>query len=110
MSSEICLNFSQLSFFPLKFFWNSTLPVVLRHAGRRHRPGGGLDDGPEGGRVSVGLLVQPRAVLLDVQRDHVRRPRQVSAVAEVGRAHDRPHRGKTAKIKGLMGRYELGLS
>lgn len=67
-----------------------TLPVVLRYAGRGHRPGRGLDDGPEGGRVSVGLLVQPRAVLLDVQRDHVRRPRQVSAVAEVGGADDGP--------------------
>lgn len=71
----------------------------LRDAGRRHRPGSGLDDRPERGRVSVGLLVQPRAVLLDVQRDHVRRPRQVSAVAEVGRADDWPHPGQTVKIK-----------
>lgn len=71
----------------------------LRDAGRCHRLGGGLDDRPEGGRVSVGLLVQPRAVLLDVQRDHVWRPRQVSAVAEVGRADDRPHPGQTVRIK-----------
>lgn len=42
-----------------------------RHAGRGDRPGGGLDDRPEGRRVSVGLLVQPRAVLLVVKPDHV---------------------------------------
>ena len=67
-----------------------TRPVFSRYASRSDRPGGGLDDRPEGRRVSVGLLVQPRAVLLDIQRDHIRRPRQVSAVAEVGRADDGP--------------------
>lgn len=71
-----------------------TCPVSCRHAGRSDRPGGGLDDRPEGRCVSVGLLVQPRAVLLDVQRDHLRRPGQVSAVAEVGWANDRPHWGQ----------------
>ena len=46
-----------------------------------------LDEWSEGGRVSERHVVQPRAVLLDVQRDHLRWEGQVSSVEELGWAN-----------------------
>ncbi|TMS02106.1 H(+)/Cl(-) exchange transporter 3 [Larimichthys crocea] len=55
-------------------------------SGRPDRHRRRLDERPEGGRVSERHVVQPRAVLLDVQRDHLRRAGQVPSVEELGRA------------------------
>lgn len=66
------------------------LPSSGRRVGGPDRHRRRLDERPEGGRVPERHVVQPRAVLLDVQRDHLRREGQVPPVEELGRAHPGP--------------------
>lgn len=56
-----------------------------------------LDEWPEGGRVPERHVVQPRAVLLDVQWDHFCRAGQVSAVEELGWAYTGPGGGRRSE-------------
>lgn len=73
------------------------LCLLSRRCPRRwHRHRSSLDDGPERRGVSHRLLVQPRALLLDVQRDDFPGEGPVPAVADLGRTHNRNSQGGTA--------------
>ncbi len=47
-------------------------------------------------------VVQSRAVLLGLQRDHLRRERQVSSVEDVGRTHSGSGRGQRQTLYTLL--------
>lgn len=70
--------------------------VCRRRSGRRHRHRGPLADGHEGRDLPRRLLVQPRALLLEVQRDHLPGQGPLSAVADLGGAHNGHVRGRDA--------------
>lgn len=73
---------------------SSSLRPCLRRPGRRHRHRGPLADRHEGRRLSHWLLVQPRALLLDVQQNDFPGSRQLPTVAELGRANNRDVNGR----------------
>lgn len=88
------------SFFPL--FWppaftslpSWSLPPPARCFGWPDWHCCWLDERPEGGRVPERHVVQPRAVLLDIQWDHLRWAGQVSPVEELGWANTGAGRGR----------------
>lgn len=63
-------------------------PLSPRCSSRRHRHRSPLANRHEGRRLSHWLLVQPRALLLDVQRDDVSGEGPVSTVEDLGWAHN----------------------
>lgn len=72
------------------------IPLPLRRPRRRYRHRSPLAHRHEGRRLSRRLLVQPRALLLEVHRDHVSGEGQLSRVEELGRAHNRDVQGRRA--------------
>lgn len=70
-----------------------------RYLGWSYRSRCWLDDRPQGGRLSVCILVQPWAMLLDLQWDHFWGQGQVSPVAEVVRASSEPVRGMLLSVQ-----------
>lgn len=79
---------------PARFFFFSHRSLSHRCFSRRHRHRGPLAYRHEGRDLSHRLLVQPRALLLEVQRDDVSGEGPLSTVAELGWAHNGDIRGR----------------
>lgn len=73
----------------------SWLCLRLRRLGWWHRHRSPLADRHEGWRLSHWLLVQPRALLLEVQRNHFSGAWPLPPVAELGRANNRDVGGRS---------------
>lgn len=90
--SQYCKNDGHATLYLMLF---SPLCLRPRRPGRWHRHRSPLADGHEGWRLPHWLLVQPRALLLEVQRNHFSGARPLPPVADVGRANNRGVGGRS---------------